>query len=970
MTRAFTLIDWRADCIEALADLILERTGGDMRDALVVFPHQRPRRHLLERLGRDPRFAKPLFLPRMVSVNEWLPGLRTALDSRPLSTAGPLDRAGLLYEVVAGLRREGRGLLGQLPLERERFFPWGRLLAELMEELARHGITPANLTHLTGEVQDMAAALLEQLGDIGAGYEAALAERGWTTPGLDSRTVMERAEEAAAQEAGKQVFITGFYALTGAEEALFKALWQQGAEVVLHTDPALADRPRAVHWSCAEHTRWLAHWEAGIERFGPDMGEKGPRLRFFEGFDLHSQLTGLTDELDGREHRDTAVVIPDTSCLMPVLHHLPDKDVNISMGYPLSRSSLFRLIETVLRLQETAAGPGRYYWREVIALIRHPYVKMLEPVTGIPVRGMLRELERFVRRGGKYLDPREWEPDWESLPEGALPPGVAPEDALAAVRGVLAGCLDTFQDAACLDDLGRALIALAQTLVPESGRDNWHRFPIDAECLFRLVAATAPALMDTSISADRYPRQVLHSILRQLLNAERVPFEAEPLTGLQVMGMLESRLLSFSRVMVLDATEDKLPGTPAYDPLLPDPLRGLLGLPDGRHRSLVAAYNFHRLIQGADEALIFYQSGADGAGDKAGKAVRSRFVEQLLWEEERKRGETVKADGELLTAITLPVAGIPEARHGVDKTPAIQDRLEHVLASTALSATFLDGYLHCPARFFYERLGRLREPDEVSETGDPAGLGQLVHTVLNEFFHPYLNRRMTISELDPLPLMDLYSQRLQDEEFFRQMPFDLRRGLMASGRRRLARFIRQSGETTIVALEKRHQARLDADGTTLTVHGFFDRVDLRPEGHVILDYKTGGVRPPAQKLWDDGEFWDPILAWTPGGDDPLAELAKRLGSVQLPLYSWLFHQDERTAPHNAAWVELRDRGQEQPLFGDKVEQETRECAVEQYAPGLVRFVVRHMLACERFEAMPGPRCGFCPYAFGCEDSAT
>jgi len=966
MSRPLTLIDWRSDCIGALADLLLERTGGNLRDALVIFPHQRPRRHLLERLGRDARFPKPLFLPRMVSVNEWLPGLRRALDPRALSTAGPLDRAGLLFEVVDGLRREGRGLLARLPLERERFFPWGRLLAELMEELARHGITPANLAHLTDEVQPMPAALLEQLGDIGAAYEAALAERGWTTPGQDARTVMARAAEAAAQEAGRTVFVAGFYALTGAEEAVFKALWEQGAEIILHTDPRLAAAPDRAHWACAEHARWASTWKTGFELFGPDFGDKRPALRFFEGFDLHSQLSALTAQLDGPEHPDTAVVIPDTSCLMPVLHHLPDKDVNISMGYPLSRSSLFRLIETVLRLQESAAGPGRYYWREVIALIRHPYVKMLEPLPGVPVRGMLRELERFTRRGGKYLDPRQWEPDWESLPEGALPPGVAPDTALAAVRGVLAGCLDAFEAARTLEDLGRALITLARTLVPEHGAENWHRFPIDAECLYRLSSATAPALMDSSISRDAYPRGVLHSILRQLLTAERVPFEAEPLTGLQVLGMLESRLLSFSRVMVLDATEDKLPGTPAYDPLLPDPLRGLLGLPDGRHRSLVAAYNFHRLVTGADEALVFYQSGADGAGDKSGKAVRSRFVEQLLWDEERRRGAVVEADGELLTAISLPVAGIPEADHGIAKTPGIQAGLEQVLAVTELSATFLDSYLHCPARFFFERLGKLREPDEVSETGDPAGLGQLVHTVLNEFFHPHLGRRLDISSLDPRPLQELFAERLQAEEFYRQMPYDMRRGLMASGRARLARFIAQGGDTTITALEKRHQARLDMDGTALTVHGFFDRVDLRPDGHVILDYKTGAVLAPAQSLWEDAEFWQWIGSWSPGDEDPLARLAGRLHSVQLPLYAWLFLQDGGRAPHNAAWVELRDQGQERPLFGEKVDEEVRERVVREAAPALVGFLVRHMLGCERFEARPGPRCAHCAYAFGCE----
>lgn len=959
-----TIVGWRGDFVSALADIIIERTGADMRRTLVIFPHQRPRRHLVEHLAADPALPKPMFLPEALSVNEWIPQLRQELDPRPLRTVNLLDRAGLLYEVVAGLRREGSGLLAELPVERERFFPWGARLAELLEELFRHGRTPANLQHLSGDVQPMAAALLEHLSLIHERYDAALAERDWTTPGRDARWVAAHADEAAALMRDRQIFIAGFYALTGTEDAIFRAAWESGAaEVVLHTDPALATGGHP-HWTCSEHVRWIERWGATPEPHdtAPDDAPE-PDISFVEGFDLHSQLKALEETLAVSEPRNTAVVIPDTSCLMPVLHHLPIKDVNISMGYPLTHSSLHRLVEIVLRLQETSQGPGRYYWREVIALIRHPYLKMLEPAGTAPLRGLLREFEKSIRGGGKFLDPTAWEPAADAWPEDA--DAAFREIQLSCLRGVIAACCTRFETVRTLAELGDALAGIASELVPENGEGPWHRFPIDAECLFRLVKSSIPALTDCAISRDIYPRPVLFSVLRQLLDRERVPFEAEPLTGLQVLGMLESRLLRFNTVHILDATDDKLPGATGYDPLLPDPLRRELDLPDSRHRSLVSAHNFHRLIAGARRVRIYYQCGADGAGPLGGKSIRSRFVEELLWEEEKRRGELLRSGTPPLESVTLPVRGLPTAVHAIEKTPAVQDALERRLAGKSVSSSMLDCYLRCPVRFFNQYLTPLRPVDEVSEDGDPAELGTLVHDVLRTFLTSHVGRPTDLSALPATELMNLFSERLRDTAFFAQMPWDMRTALERTGRERLRRFLQGQGMTTILRLEETYEAQMRIDERPVLLKGIFDRIDERDGEPIILDYKTGGMGVPAHGLWGDDELWNDVEDWEPGGESPLARLAERLPSIQLPLYSHLYAESVGTMPRNAGWVELRDTGAEKFLFSDKADDDLRERAISEQTPAAVRFLLRHMLHGERFEARPGRHCDWCPYGFAC-----
>ncbi len=105
----------------------------------------------------------------------------------------------------------------------------------------------------------------------------------------------------------------------------------------------------------------------------------------------------------------------------------------------------------------------------------------------------------------------------------------------------------------------------------EHAGDIWERFLIDAECLFRVASGIIPALRGGDLADESFPQHTLFTLLRGLVQDERAAFEAEPLSGLQVLGMLETRLLSFSRVYVLDAVEDQLPGVAPHDPSFPTP---------------------------------------------------------------------------------------------------------------------------------------------------------------------------------------------------------------------------------------------------------------------------------------------------------------------------------------------------------------------------------------------------------------
>lgn len=969
------LVPWNADFIAALAEHLAAQPE-ELGAARVVFPHNRPARHLRAALAAHPALPRPCLMPRMQSLDDFLSTLRRELSPKPLLRAGKLDRIGVLHHIVRELGLAGGPLEG-LAGDARSFFPWGARLAGLLEEMAGQGVRPAAIHNLAGEVTPWAEALLGQLDAIGQAYHAALDARGWTTPGLDSLWLSQHLDEAAAALSDERLVFAGFHALSGTEEPVLRHLWREGAEVFWHSDPALATGA-APAWAAREHGRWLARWRARAA-LTQDAPGSGPQLRrFYEGFDLHSQLCVLERELAALpDTSSTAVVLPDPGALVPVMHHLPEAEANISMGYPLGRSALAQLLESILALHENSDGAGKYAWRDLVALARHPLVRMLRvgEEAEMPLKSAYVAWERHVRAAGAYQSPAEWAFVYEADDFAA-----SEVEVRALHAEVLAACFDNFAKVRTLRQAGEALDALC-TLLRNRGGDTWRRNLIDAECLLRLWQSVVPELTGSILADEDYGQALVFLMLRHLVDAERVSFEPEPLAGLQVLGMLETRLLTFERLFILDATEDKLPGGSAPDPLLPDPLRQALGLPGRRERDSVAAHNFFRLLMGARQVTVLYQAGVR-PGALEGKSERSRYVEQLLWELEERQGALVEPgaledESAPLRAVAFPVCPILPRRSGIAMTPALRARLAARLADKGVTPSQLEVWLTCPKKALYAQVLGLRPMQEVEEDGDRARLGEIVHRVLKDFLTPYVGRPIHAELLDAETLGAAFAQAVLEESSFREMPYDARVALLAAGRERLGRFVANLPGTTVRALELPVLTRIALGGmespalADVALQGRIDRVDERTSerqgAHVVLDYKTGGIKGSAQ-AWLDGELFERMAASAPGSPEAAllyAELAESGLDVQLPLYLHLLSQTPGYDPGEAAWIELKSDGCEKPLFGPKVEQEERAEVIAVRAPALVRFILSHLLAAPELPAQPGKHCDWCDFRALC-----
>ena len=990
---------WQRPFLPDLKAFLTSTGKGRPGAALLIVPHNRPWRYLTKLYAEQ---GYQGLLPKVMTLADVISAWRAQTSASPLHTANVLDRVALLHQCVMDLAQSDEGLAARFArMDMAHFLPWGLRLSNLLEEMLGQRVAVVDLTHVEQEVSDPAASLLGALGRIGKAYVAALEARHWTTPGFDAFTITQDGVALPrffTPADDRPVVMAGFSLLTGSEEALLHRLWQAGGQICLHADPALA-LGATPHWACDAQAAWLRRWKAPVRlAVEPTQDEAAhkPRISFFAGYDCHSQLKALHEELARPNNvsikasdaasglasasgaPSTAVVLTDSALLMPVLHHLPNKDVNVSMGYPLERSPLNRLLEALLQLQESRTEDGRYYWRNLLQCLRHPYLNLLRVDDGgaapLYLREVLRSIEGKIRGGARFVDLDEMAR--QCAPE--IQPALLQlfEDALRVLVRQPGQAETTEGMALCLQNICDFLL--------RNGGDMWRHFPLDAEAMYRLARHAAPVLRQNCLAQTPFPASVLHGIVREVLQQERVPFEAEPLTGLQVMGMLETRLLHFDRVLIVDATDDKLPGNPAQDPLLPDSLRQVLGLPDARRRERATAHTLYRLCAGAREVRFFWQEGISRSALFDGKKSRSRFVEQLLWEEEQRRGDLLVAGQEPLGMARCVVRSSPVAPKSLPRTQALHDAMQALLQKP-LSPTRLDVYQQCPLRFAWQYLCKLHPPQEVNEGDDPAAVGTCVHDTLRALYEPYLNKEVRRGDISHETMLARFHESLEKADLRKLLPPDSCLMLEEAAPVRLQRFLdNQPDSTVIVALEKQLDATLLLAGGEYSFTGIMDRIDRRDEHLHILDYKTGGLKLHEGSLWGDILFFrriDNLLAalrqtLPPGAYEPdpqmledmealFDELRPRLPSLQLPCYVSMAVGCDLGPVGDAALVELRDAGKEHPLFGGLVDEDLTDAIA--YCHAALSLVLLHMRHAPAFTARPDRHCDWCPYASLCAE---
>ncbi|RUM88981.1 MAG: hypothetical protein DSZ24_02345 [Thermodesulfatator sp.] len=928
------LIPPQAGFLRTLARFLLSRHGEDLFRATVVLPTRRAaqflRYYLLLEAGR------PLFPPRLLTLADWVSELAVALEPRPLAPTA--ERAWHLFRILKK-RPDFEKVTGDFA----RFLPWGLRFVEVLEEFEKEGVDYRDLLYPPEDLPPEGRRFLSELSEIGRLYQETLREVGLDSPASRLRRVAEGLSRV--WEPKGPLYLAGFAALSGAERRLFAQFLSAGAEALFEADP------REIPDFLEEAFQAL--------RIAPEpllkVRRRLPEMEILSAADVHQECWAVAERLPAKVKTpdEVLVLLPVAAHLLPLLHALPQGlSVNITLGYPVRKSLpatflliLFELLEN--RLED------RYPTALYLALLKHPYTRGL-----FPEAELLSEVEAGLRhKGSPYLGLEEA----EELVRDARPLQDFHRQVLRAFEGV-----ETPR--AFAQVIWRVLekVLAPQKKALSEARENPEI--LARHFLHTLETEILPVFEGVSFSEEPLGILALFRMFREILSGTRAPFEGEPLEGVQVMGLLESRLLSFRQVLVLDANEGALPSPEEIHPLLPEGVRRALGLPPRAREEALERYYFRRLVLASRHLSLFYLSVTDSSPRLPPK-VRSRYLEALLWEKEQAEGRVFSAEDSPVRSLPLLLKA-PEQVEALPKGEAENREIERLL-SGEISATLLETYLDCPARFYFRYLLRLSIPERIRDY-DPAALGTVIHKTLEEYFRPYLGRTYCPSEdNDPLRLERLFLRVLEEEGLAQRLGPEKRFFVEKTARFRLKQYLRRLESLPpfkVLALEKK-LSRVHP-GLGLRFQGKLDRVDAYETGIVILDYKTGGggrsLSPKRLQALLEEDLRISLDA------EGLSRLKERLPDLQLLLYLFLWEEAQE-----AAYVNLAEGRMEhllKPLFGrppfgksenSLTPQEILELR-EKIFPRLLSQLVEHLQKAPAFfipETPPG--CRWCDYLYAC-----
>lgn len=941
---------------------LAERTTKNVQ-VTVIFPNRRSTRHFYELYAKDKKAA---ILPQVFTFEDMIKLWAVHLNLFGRRIASPLDQAAILYECVGNVAVKNKTVAKKFAdMEKTAFLPWGLKLANLFEEIFKQQRKGVDIAHLEYEVGEPAASLLGSLGEIDGEYRKKLDALQWITPAYLQFLAAENAGNippALTPSPHRMIALAGFSNPTGCEETILKSLWKAGAYVCLQADiPPIIDKSD-VPLACAGQEAWISRWRAKAESpFSEGDNFSVPQVKFFTGYDIHSQLRELNREIENNKESSTVIVLADENNLMPVLHDLDEKNINISMGYPMMRSAMGILLETIFSAIESDIGDKKFYWKDLEAIFAHPFTHLLSTVDedGNPLylRDAMKNASRMLRGEAARI----------SLDEFLIK---AEEVIDARVWTLFRECIELMlikpQSVDSFGALAAYLVELRQFLL-ENGKDIWEKFPREAETIYRLSNNIIPVLQNNLFAEEKFSKVVLTGYLRQLLEGERIPFRMDILDNIQIMGLLETRLLNFDRVFLLDITDDKMPGNPPNDSLLPNSLRGALGLPDSRRREKNMDYQLYRLTKGAKEAHYYWQEGVTHSDVAEGKKLRSRFVEKLIWQKEKNDFKKILEPGdEVLRVARAPVSIPVQTPKEISITGEVRKKLDELL-SRPLSATELDSYLECPLGFAYYYLLNIESPDTVCEGDNSSLAGKVVHEALKLFLVPYRGKVLNKNcLLDRKQLESCFEEAMKTHSARKFLPAHSQIKLEVAFADYIGSYLANIVENTeLLDIETALTAEVELNGKDYVLKGRIDRIERRDDKLLVLDYKTGSAPVGAKNLWNDQKFFDEIAKVCKDYasyeilNEKLEELRILLPSLQLPFYITLLAANGKYGePDNAAFVELGEN-MEYWLYDDPAP-ENRERLLQNCRTAIT-LVLEHLRKANTFIGNITDKCRFCNY---------
>lgn len=846
-----------------VASLFYSKYGAEVSRLAFVFPNRRTGLFFQKYLSEVSE--KPLFSPTILTIND----LFVQLSGK--QTADRISMLFKLYDIYLDHSGSSETF--------DEFLYWGEMLLNDFDDIDKYMVDArmlfTNVTDLREIENDFSFLSPEQIAAIRtfwssfypkgdtpnqeqflavwqilyalyADLREALAAEGKGYEGMIFREVVELLEknECCDLPYTKVVFV-GLNALSVAEERFLSELQKRGIADFYwdYASPKVTDPDNKASYFVERNLRQFPSQLIGNGQLATDNEDGGKKKIEVIGIpsgigqakQVHSLLSELCkeDEMSAEEALRTAVILPDEHLLIPVLNAIPEqiRRINVTMGYPLAGTPVASLMEYILALQKNIRYVDRrpvFYFRDVLPILNHRYVSTTSPE-------VVSDLVKDISENNKIYISYD---DLNKTP-------------LLSILFTPVTAVDAFSDylIGVLQELNKAV---------ESGKWKVENIDSDAEQLstsdsqlstindieqefifhyFATVNRMKEVMQEANVEMkiDTYFR-----LLKRVTDTITIPFHGEPLSGLQIMGVLETRALDFDRLIILSMNEGIFPLRKAANSFIPYNLRRGFGLPTYEHQDSVWAYHFYRLIYRASHVSLLYDTRSNGL--QTGEV--SRFVHQLHYHyEEPIRNKLVVYN---VSSSKTPALQVAKTKEVMNRLAAFRRGGER-----AISASAVNTYLDCPLKFYFSVVEGIREEEEVSETIESNIFGSILHKVMEELYQPFCGKMVTADLLkairkDTLMLMGAVARAFA-EIFFKT---DIVRPLTGQNfligemiRKYVEKVLERDAKLTpfrYIESEKKIKNLFPlADKSEIQLKGFIDRIDEVRDAVRIIDYKSG-----------------------------------------------------------------------------------------------------------------------------------
>ncbi|MGA1978095.1 MAG: PD-(D/E)XK nuclease family protein [Bacteroidales bacterium] len=846
--------------LEHIAKSLYSEFGSQIGDHFFVFP------------GRRAGLFFRKYLASVLKGPVWLPTIMTINDLfRTCSDLNPAENEILLFELYRVYRS-----IQKSPESFDEFFFWGDMLLNDFDDVDKYLVDASrlfrNVLDLKKIDQEFGGLTEEQteiirrfwinldpekttaektkfisiwslLEGLYPAFRKALSEKAIAYEGMIYRDVAENHLWEADTVARYRIFhFIGFNALNNCEKALMSGLKKMGrARFYWDYDNSYikAGQSNSAGYFLRKNLEEFGNDMPGNWSFDTllsDSSGKAVRRVIDTSSDIAQvklvpRVIGEMNGIGPENEHQTVVVLADENLLLPLLSSLPAElsDVNITMGFPLRQTNVYSLVKNIIDLQHNA----------------------------------------FINDSGLFFD----HADVLKILKNSLIAGMTDKDIIAGIseKNLTMVPAQTFGPAGILHEIFRKIsgpdkfpgylrgillqVARNNEKAGDEGKSISMPGKIRNEFIYRVVLSINRLENATGNSEIIFLADTWGRILDRLLRIQSVPFSGEPLSGLQVMGILETRALDFRNLIMVSVNEGTLPSVTASSSFVPFSLREAFGLPSINHQESVYAYHFYRLLHRAENVTFIYNSDPEGL--KSGEV--SRFIQQMKYEPSLKPG---------FSNVSYEIRNPSYVSTSIDRTEEIASKLTSRYLAGAdnkmLSPSAINTWLNCSMRFYYRYVCELKEPEGISEEIDPAMLGTILHEAMRDLYSEHTGKILSCKAIKAISenqkLIDQFIGNAIKRQFtgvtgsVAAVNGNIARNVLAVFVSRVLEIDMKTAPFTILELEKPLKFRMDiqtpAGKKEIMTGGVADRIDLKDGTTRIVDYKTGKTAESIKSISD------------------------------------------------------------------------------------------------------------------------